>query len=106
MLDQLRALPELRARAMFGGHGLYQGERFFGVLFEGRLYFKTDARSAKDYVAHGMAPFTFEQRGRTMTMQYHEVPLPVLESSADLLAWAERAIRAVRPKTRSKQPRE
>jgi DNA transformation protein len=75
-LDQLSALSELRAKAMFGGYGLYQGKNFFGILFDGRLYFKTDEKSRKEYVAEGMEPFTFEQRGRVMTMQYHEVPAP------------------------------
>src|SRR5271170_5903973 len=42
VLDQLGALPELRARAMFGAHGLYAGDKFFGILDEGRLFFKTD----------------------------------------------------------------
>ncbi len=46
VLDQLGALPELRARAMFGAHGLYAGEKFFGILDEGRLFFKTDAAVA------------------------------------------------------------
>jgi DNA transformation protein and related proteins len=46
VLDQLDALPELRARAMFGAHGLYSGDKFFGILDEGRLFFKTDAVSA------------------------------------------------------------
>src|SRR5207302_1728335 len=32
VLDQLGALPELRSRAMFGGHGLYQADCFFGIL--------------------------------------------------------------------------
>jgi TfoX/Sxy family transcriptional regulator of competence genes len=41
--DQLGALPELRARVMFGAHGLYAGENFFGILDAGRLFFKTDA---------------------------------------------------------------
>jgi hypothetical protein len=40
------ALPELRARAMFGAHGLYAGDKFFGILDEGRLFFKTDAHPA------------------------------------------------------------
>jgi len=29
VLDQLAGLPELRARAMFGAHGLYSADRFF-----------------------------------------------------------------------------
>ena len=92
VLDQLSALPELRAKAMFGAHGLYCGERFFGILDEGRLYFKTDAASQAAYTARGMGPFTYEMKGRVMTMQYHEVPPDVLENSSDLVAWAEQAI--------------
>ena len=43
VLDQLSALPDVHARAMFGAHGLYSGGRFFGILDEGRLFFKTHA---------------------------------------------------------------
>ncbi len=94
VLDQLSALPEVRARAMFGAHGLYQGERFFGILDEGRLFFKTDAQSQADYVARGMEPFTYESKGRVLTMSYHEVPPDVLENAPELVAWAQRAIQA------------
>ena len=46
VLDQLSALPDVRAKAMFGAHGIYSGDHFFGILDEGRLFFKTDAASA------------------------------------------------------------
>lgn len=92
VLDQLGALPELRARTMFGAHGLYAGDKFFGILDEGRLFFKTDAASAADYTSRGMGPFTYEMKGKTMTMAYHEVPPDVLEQPQELVAWARRAI--------------
>jgi DNA transformation protein len=101
VLDQLAALPDLRARAMFGAHGLYSGERFFGIMDEGRLYFKTDAQSQADYTARGMGPFTYEMKGRVMTMSYHEVPPDVLECVPELVAWAERAIAVA---ARNKKP--
>ena len=94
VLDQLGALPEVRARAMFGAYGLYQGEHFFAILDEGRLFFKTDRTSEADYVARGMGPFTFESRGRVVTMSFHEVPPDVLENAPDLVTWARRAIQA------------
>ena len=34
VLDQLGALPDVRAKAMFGSHGIYSGETFFGILDE------------------------------------------------------------------------
>ena len=92
VLDQLSTLPELRARAMFGAHGLYAGEKFFGILDEGRLFFKTDTASAADYTTRGMGAFTYEMKGRVMTMAYHEVPPDVLENAPELTAWARRAI--------------
>jgi DNA transformation protein and related proteins len=93
VLDQLRALPDVRARAMFGAHGLYQDEAFFAILDEGRLFFKTDESSAAAYAARGMEPFTYESRGRRVTMSYHEVPPDVLENAPELVAWAQRAIK-------------
>ena len=92
VLDQLGALPELRARAMFGAHGLYSGEKFFGILDEGRLFFKTDAASAADYTSRGMGAFTYKMKGKTMTMAYHEVPPDVLENAPELTSWARRAM--------------
>jgi DNA transformation protein len=92
VLDQLGALPELRARAMFGAHGIYSGDKFFGILDEGRLFFKTDAASAADYTSRGMGAFTYESKGKVLTMAYHEVPPDVLENAPELTAWARRAI--------------
>ena len=92
VLDQLSALPDVRARAMFGAHGLYSGDHFFGILDEGRLFFKTDAKSQNDYAARGMGPFTYESKGKVMTMSYHEVPPDVLEQPQELAEWARKAI--------------
>jgi DNA transformation protein len=98
VLDQLRALPDVRAKAMFGAHGIYSGEHFFGILDEGRLFFKTDAQSEKDFKARGMGPFTYESRGKVMTMSYHEVPPDVLEQPQELTIWARRAIQVATAK--------
>src|ERR1700722_18232696 len=93
VLDQLHALPDLRARAMFGAHGLYCGETFFGILDEGRLFFKTDAALQKDYTARGMGPFTYKVKGKTVKLGFHEVPPDVLENAPELVLWAQRALK-------------
>lgn len=103
VLDQLGALPELRAKAMFGAHGIYSGDHFFGILDEGRLFFKTDAASQTDYTSRGMGPFTYESRGKVMTMSYHEVPPDVLENAPELTLWARKAIQIAMAKPKKKQ---
>ena len=57
VLDQLRELPGVTARSMFGGYGIYQGEVFFAIIHQSRLYFKTNDRTRPAYVKKGMKPF-------------------------------------------------
>ena len=92
VLDQLGALPDVCARAMFGAHGLLFRRKLFRDPGQGRLFFKTDAQSQADYTERGMGQFTYESRGKVMTMGYHEVPPDVLENREELAAWARRAI--------------
>ena len=54
VLGQLSTLPDVRARAMFGAHGLYSSDYFFGILDEERLFFKTDAAAQADYTVPGV----------------------------------------------------
>src|ERR1700744_5944328 len=93
VLDQLRELPNVRVRSMFGGHGLYCGEQFFGILDEGRLFFKTNTQSQKEYVDRHMSPFTYKVKGKTVTLGFHEVPPDVLENTPELIDGARRSLR-------------
>ncbi|MEW6324436.1 MAG: TfoX/Sxy family protein [Nitrospirota bacterium] len=91
ILDQLRGLTGVRSRPMFGGHGLYCDEVFFGILHNGRLYLKTDPASRSAYLEQGMAPF--QPNARQTLTSYYEAPPEVLESPDRLCEWARRAIR-------------
>src|SRR6266550_1026078 len=92
VMDQLRVLPELRAKPMFGGYGLYQSDQFFGILIQGRLYFKTDDQTRSAYIERGMGPFVYEKARRPTTLNYFEVPPDVLESRENLVEWAQLAV--------------
>ncbi len=89
VLDQLSQVQDLRSRAMFGGHGLYAGAHFFGILHQARLYFRTNATTRPAYEQRGMKPFSPSAR---QTMNYHEVPADVIEYAAELVTWAQQAI--------------
>ena len=89
VLDQLRGLDEVRAKSMFGGTGLYAGEVFFGIVADGRLYFKTDEESRVEYERWGMGPFRASEKQTLWT--YYEVPVDILEDDEALALWALRA---------------
>ena len=94
VVDQLRGLPEVAALPMFGGHGLYLGESFFGIIHASRLYFRTDERSRAAYLDLGMK--AFRPRPGTTLGTYYEVPVEVLESCDELKRWAVIAARTSR----------
>jgi DNA transformation protein len=86
-----------RSRAMFGGYGLYFGDKFFGLVSsEGRVYFRTDDLSRAAYLERGMGPFQPQRRPagpRTMARNF-EVPADVLADAESLVEWALRAARS------------
>lgn len=91
VLDQLQGMESVTPRAMFGGYGLYCGDVFFGILHQGRLYFKTNDQTRPAYVEVGMQPFS--PSDKQTLKNYYEVPPDVLEDGEQLVAWAASAAR-------------
>lgn len=89
VLDRLRSLGDVSCRSMFGGYGLYLGEDFFGILYDGRLYFKTDETTRKKYRSRGMGPFA--PSAKQVLKSYYEVPEEVVEDDEELASWAREA---------------
>ena len=91
ILDQLQEIEGVEARRMFGGFGLYQDETFFGILHNGRLYFKIDQASVGEYRKRRMKPF--RPNARQTLKSYYQVPVEIVEDADRLAEWAQRAIR-------------
>lgn len=85
------ALPDVRARDMFGGVGVYSGTTFFALIGNDVLYFKVDDQTRAMYESRGMRAFRpFGEGGEVM--QYYEVPADVIEDTDALRAWASAAV--------------
>ena len=89
VLDQLEGLDGVRSRAMFGGHGLYLEEEFFGMIWKGRLFLRTDGTSREEYRAMGSEPIPFGDDVKSNT--YWSVPEDVLEDPRRLREWVRAA---------------
>ncbi len=92
VLEQLEEARGLKTRAMFGGHGLYLGDAFFGIVHKGSLYLRTDEASRPAYVKAGSKPFN--PKGKQELHRYYEVPADVLEDADELLVWVKRAVKS------------
>lgn len=91
VLEQLAALDSLRCKRMFGGYGLYCGEQFFGIVYDGRLYFKTHPDTLPDYLSRHAEVFAPSEK--QVLKNYREVPVDILEEAELLAAWAKQAAR-------------
>jgi DNA transformation protein and related proteins len=102
IVDQLaRVVPQLRARSMFGGVGIYAGKLFFALIADDTLYLKVDSTNRPDFERLGMRPFQPYGEGGEV-MQYYQVPADLLEDSEALRPWAEKAIAVAANKAKRK----
>jgi DNA transformation protein len=91
VLDQLSGVTDLRAKAMFGGIGLYASDVFFGILAADVLYLKVGDGNRADYTRAGSAPFA-PFAHRPASRSYFSVPIGVLEDQSALAHWVRRSI--------------
>lgn len=105
VLEQLaRVAPGVRARAMFGGVGVYAGDLFFALIDDDVLYFKVDGATRRRYEERGLGPFRpFGEEGEAM--QYYEVPTEILEDPEELGPWVEEALEVARRARRGRSSR-
>ncbi len=103
ILGGLLPLGPIRARAMFGGWGLFLDDAMFGLIAGERLYFKVDAETQPRFAAAGAEAFTYLRQGREIALSYWEAPLETSSGAragasepAALLPWAELGLAAAR----------
>jgi DNA transformation protein len=92
VLEQLAGLGGVTARRMFGGVGLYQDQRFFGIITSDTLYFKVTDANRGDYQARGMQAFRPYPDKPLLSMSYFEVPADTLEDSEECVVWARKSV--------------
>jgi DNA transformation protein and related proteins len=105
--DQLRGLGPVTARRMFSGAGLYCDRVIFALLLRDTLYFKVDDINRAAYEAEGLEPFSYEARGKTVTIgAYWRMPERLFDEPDEMLDWARAALAAGRrAEAKKKKPR-
>lgn len=104
VLEQLgRIAPNVRARSMFGGVGIYGSGYFFALIADDTLFFKVDDATRPAYVARGMAAFR-PYGDEAEVMHYYQVAEELLEDPETLASWVADAI-AVAQRARRKSRR-
>ncbi len=101
VLGSLLPLGPVRARAMFGGWGLFLDDTMFGLIAGERLYFKVDDETQPRFAAAGAEAFTYPRQGKRVAMSYWEAP----SGAGGRLPWAELGLEAARRARGKRRPK-
>jgi DNA transformation protein len=86
----------VRVRRMFGGHGVYEGERMFALEAGGLIYLKADGESEGRFAEAGSERFSMVMQGKLRSMGYWRLPDEALDDVDALKDWTQAAIEAAR----------
>lgn len=110
--ELLSPLGIVRAKRMFGGHGLYADEVFVAIISGDDLFLKADETSRPAFEAAGCRPFEYQSAGgRQVALGYWSAPAEAMDSPEQMLPWARHALasalraRASKPPAKPRAPR-
>ncbi len=84
VMEMLKPLGQVTARAMFGGYGVFEGADMFALISGSALFFKVDESNRAGYETAGSQ--------RYGPMPYFKVPPTILEDTGAFQEWARAAI--------------
>jgi DNA transformation protein and related proteins len=94
-LELLAPLGALRARRMFGGHGIYAEEVFIALISEDRLYLKVDDLTRARFVVAACMPFSYTVKGgERRVLGFFTPPEEAMDAPPLMLPWARLAFEA------------
>lgn len=94
LVESLQSLGVVRARAMFGGFGIYLNDLMFGLVADDELFLKTDAQNETYFDELALPHFEYEKQGKRLQMSYRRAPESALDEPDELVDWALRSYQA------------
>ena len=107
VVELLQSVGPVRAKAMFGGHGIFLDDLMFGLVADSTLYLKADEETENEFIERGLEPFKYGKKGKEFKMSYYQAPEEALEDGEEMSAWAKKAhstaLRAAAKKRKKKK---
>ena len=101
--DLFAPFGKIVVRRMFGGEGLYRDNLMFGLVFEERIYFKTNDEGRQAFIAEGCPPFVYPmKKGAVVSQNYYALPDRLYDDPDELAEWARKALAVARTKPAAK----
>lgn len=91
LVNAFQIIGQSRAKAMFGGYGIYIDECMVGLVADAVLYLKVDKALSKQYSEKGLPHFTFMKNDKPVDMSYCQAPQEIFDDLELMLVWVEKS---------------
>ncbi len=106
LVDLFADFGPVTIRRMFSGYGISADGTNFALALRAGLYFRADEATIPQYEAEGSAPFQYQTRARTVTVNsYWLLPARLFDDTEELGAWARAALAAAQRAASKKRPK-
>jgi DNA transformation protein len=92
--DLFQDFGPIALKRFFGGEGIYSGDVMIGMIFDERIYFKTDENTRRNFAVEKSKPFTFKKHstGETVITTWFALPDRLYDDPDELAGWARAAL--------------
>ena len=101
--DLFRFFGPISVRRMFGGEGIFTDGLMIGLVWDDRLFLRTDTNSRPAFVAEGSKPFLVHRGRKRIETAYYTVPERLYDEPEELGEWAREAHTAALAKSALKK---
>ena len=91
VVDLMQRIGPVRAKSMFGGHGIFLQGLMFGLIADSVLFLKVDQETEIEFKTRGLEAFTYNKKGKEFKMSYYQAPEEALEDDEEMNLWANKA---------------
>jgi len=94
VVELMQSIGPVRAKAMFGGHGIFLEDLMFALVADSVLFLKVDKQTENNFKVKELEAFTYMKNGKEFNMSYFQAPEEVLEEGEEMSYWANMAYSA------------
>jgi DNA transformation protein len=106
LIDLFSDFGAVTIRPMFSGFGISADGTNFAMALRSGLYFRADEQTIPQFESEGSAPFSYQTRTKTITVNsYWQLPARLFDDSEELSVWARAALAAAQRAALRKRPK-
>ena len=92
--EAFREFGKVKARRMFGGHGIFFDGLMIGLVADDTLYLKVDPMSEPHFEERGLERFQYTKNNKIVRMSFCLAPEEALDDPSEMRDWAQLAFEA------------